>query len=72
MEKKKVIAFILFAIAGVALAIALVFSKGGGEETEPTTENVYADLPEAEDVAIPESKSAAYREGYRGSANLED
>ena len=72
MEKKKVIAFILFAIAGVALAIALVFSKGGGEETEPTTENVYADLPEAEDVEIPESKSAAYMRGDGGKAKIED
>lgn len=72
MDKKKVIAFILFAISGIALAIALVFSKGGGDDgTEPVTGNVYVDLPEAEDVEIPESKSVAYMRG-EGKAKIED
>ena len=73
MEKTKRIAFILFAIAGVALAIALVFSKGGrDDDAEPTAGNVYVDLPEAEDVEIPESKSVAYMRGEGSKAKIED
>ena len=72
MEKTKRIAFILFAVAGVALAIALVFSKSGRDDgTETATGNVYVDLPEAEDVEIPESKSVAYMRG-EGKAKIED
>ena len=73
MEKTKRIAFILFAVAGVALAIALVFSKSGRDDgTETATGNVYVDLPEAEDVEIPESKSVAYMRGEGSKAKIED
>ena len=61
MNKTRIIAFILFAVAGVALAIGLILNSGKTkEEEEAHAQNVYAELPEAEDMEIPASKSRAY------------
>ena len=70
MEKTKRNAFILFAVAGVALAVGVAFSlvKDSDKEAEPPVENVYADLPEAEDAEIPKSKSQAYLRSEGGKS----
>ena len=74
MEKTKRNAFILFAVAGVALAVGVAFSlvKDSDKEAEPPVENVYADLPEAEDTEIPKSKSQAYLRSEGGKSKIED
>ena len=74
MEKTKRNAFILFAVAGVALAVGVAFSlvKDSDKEAEPPVENVYADLPEAEDAEIPKSKSQAYLRSEGGKSKIED
>lgn len=74
MEKTKRNAFILFAVAAITLAIGVSFYliKSKDKNKEAPVQNVYADLPEAEDMEIPESKSEAYMRGEGKKAKIED
>ena len=72
MNKTRIIAFILFAVAGVALAIGLILNSGKTKEEEAPAQNVYAELPEAEDREIPASKSRAYMTSEGNRAKIED
>lgn len=67
-------ACILFAIAGIALAIGLVFmlSKDDKEPEAVPLQNVFADLPEAEQTVIPDSKSDAYMRHQEEKSKIED
>ena len=72
MNKTRIIAFILFAVAGIALAIGLILNSGKTKEEEAPAQNVYAELPEAEDMEIPASKSRAYMTCEGNRAKIED
>ena len=72
MNKTRIIAFILFAVAGIALAIGLILNSGKTKEEEAPAQNVYAELPEAEDMEIPASKSRAYMTSEGNRAKIED
>lgn len=67
-------ACILFAIAGITLAIGLGFLLSKDKENlEPAPlQNVFADLPEAEQTVIPGSKSNAYMTHQEDKSKIED
>ena len=67
-------ACILFAIAGIALTIGLGFmlSKDNKEPEAAPLQNVFADLPEAEQTVMPDSKSDAYMRHQEEKSKIED